>query len=64
MKALDAIKMMEEEGWFLVRQRGSHKQYKHPVKRGPVTIAVDKQSDEIAPGALSSIFKQAQIDKK
>ena len=64
MKALDVIKMIEKDGWFLVRQKGSHKQYKHPVKKGLVTIAAHKQSDEIAPGTLGSIFKQAQIDKK
>ncbi|MGH2553787.1 MAG: type II toxin-antitoxin system HicA family toxin [Chitinophagaceae bacterium] len=47
---------------FLVRQKGSHKQYKHPVKKRLVTIAAHKLSDEIAPGTLNSIFKQAQID--
>lgn len=64
MKAREVIKMIELDGWFLVRQRGSHKQYKHRIKKGLVTIAVHKQSDEIAPGTLSSIFKQAQIRKK
>ena len=48
----------------MVRQRGSHKQYKHPVKKGLVTIAAHKMTDEIAPGTLNSIYKQAQIDKK
>jgi len=48
----------------MVRQRGSHKQYKHPVKKGLVTIAAHKMTDEIAPGTLSSIYKQVQIDKK
>jgi len=56
--------MIEKDGWFLVRQKGSHKQYKHAVKKGLVTISAHKQSDEIAPGTLASIFKQAQIVKK
>lgn len=64
MKAREVIKIIELDGWFLVRQRGSHKQYKHRIKKGLVTIAAHKQSDEIAPGTLNSIFKQAQIHKK
>jgi len=63
MKAKDVIKIIEKDGWFLSRQKGSHKQYKHPNKKGLVTIAAHKLSDEIAPGTLNSIFKQAQIEK-
>lgn len=64
MKIREVIKIIEADGWFLVRQKGSHKQYKHPAKKGLVTIAGHKLSDEIAPGTLNSIFKQAQIEKK
>jgi len=63
MKVRDAIKIIEKDGWFLIRQKGSHKQYKHASKKGLVTIAAHKLSDEIAPGILNSIFKQAQIEK-
>ena len=55
---------MEEDGWYLSRQKGSHKQYKHKSKKGLVTVAIHKMSDEIAPGTLNSIFKQAQLKKK
>ena len=64
MKAREVIKLIEKDGWFLARQKGSHKQYKHPVKKGLVTIAAHKLTDDIAPGTLNSIFKQAQIDKQ
>ena len=64
MKARDVIKIIEKDGWYIVRQKGSHKQYKHPIKKGLVTIAAHKLSDEIATGTLNSIFKQAQIDSK
>ena len=64
MKARDVIRMIEEDGWYLVRQKGSHKQYKHKMKKGLVTIAAHKMSDEIAPGTLNSIFKQAQLKNK
>ena len=62
MKAKDIIKLIEKNGWFLVRQKGSHKQFKHSVKKGLVTIAAHKMSDDIAKGTLNSILKQAQID--
>jgi hypothetical protein len=35
-----------------------------PIKKRLVTLAIHKMSDEIAPGTLNSIFKQAQIKKK
>ncbi len=61
MKVSEVIKLIEKDGWFLVRQKGSHRQYKHPSKKGLVTIAVHKLSDEIARGTLNSILKQADI---
>ncbi|MBL7766679.1 MAG: type II toxin-antitoxin system HicA family toxin [Chitinophagaceae bacterium] len=61
MKAKQIIQIIEKDGWILSRQNGSHKQYKHPIKKGLVTISAHKMSDEIAPGTLNSIFKQAKI---
>jgi predicted RNA binding protein YcfA (HicA-like mRNA interferase family) len=61
MKVSEIIKIIENDGWFLVRQKGSHRQYKHRVKKGLVTIASHKMSDDIAIGTLNSILKQAQI---
>jgi predicted RNA binding protein YcfA (HicA-like mRNA interferase family) len=60
VKVKDAIKLIENEGWFLVRTRGSHRQYKHSLKPGLVTIA-GKPSDELAPGTKNSILKQAGL---
>jgi predicted RNA binding protein YcfA (HicA-like mRNA interferase family) len=60
MKVREAIKLIEDDGWFLVRTRGSHRQYKHAQKPGLVTIA-GKPSDELAPGTKNSIFKQAAL---
>jgi predicted RNA binding protein YcfA (HicA-like mRNA interferase family) len=39
VKVRDVIKMLEDDGWFDVRQRGSHRQFKHASKPGLVTIA-------------------------
>jgi predicted RNA binding protein YcfA (HicA-like mRNA interferase family) len=50
--------MMKDDGWQLVRQAGSHRQFKHPTKPGLVTVA-GKPGDELAPGTLNSIMKQA-----
>jgi predicted RNA binding protein YcfA (HicA-like mRNA interferase family) len=63
MKARDVIRMIEADGWYLSRRRGSHRQYKHLSKKGLVTIAAHKLSDEIASGTLNSILKQAQLKK-
>ena len=62
MKIRDVIKMLEKDGWYLVRTRGSHRQYKHAAKKGLVTIA-GKSGDDLAPGTLYSVYKQAGIKK-
>ncbi len=62
-KIRDIIKQIENDGWYLATTRGSHRQYKHPVKPGRVTIA-GHAGDELAPGTLNSILKQAQIREK
>ena len=58
MKVRDVIKLIEASGWYLARTKGSHRQFKHPKKKGVVTVP-NKLSDELAPGTLNSIFKQA-----
>ncbi len=60
MKIREAINMIEKEGWFLVRQKGSHRQYKHKKRLGRVTIA-GNLSDDLAPGTMNSILKQAGL---
>jgi predicted RNA binding protein YcfA (HicA-like mRNA interferase family) len=51
---------MEPDGWFLVTTKGSHRPDKHPVKPGRITLA-GHPADDLAPGTLNSIFKQAKI---
>jgi predicted RNA binding protein YcfA (HicA-like mRNA interferase family) len=62
MKVKDAIKILEQEGWYLKRTKGSHRQFKHPTKLGTVTIS-GKLSKESPIGTLKSIWKQAQIEE-
>jgi predicted RNA binding protein YcfA (HicA-like mRNA interferase family) len=54
--------LIEDDGWYLVVTKGSHRQYKHPTKPGRVTIA-GHPTDDLAPGTLNSVFKQAQVQK-
>jgi len=63
MKVRDVIKLIKDNGWYLVTTKGSHRQYKHPFKSGRVTIA-GHPGDDLAPGTLNSILKQAQLKEK
>lgn len=59
-KVRDAIRIVEEDGWYLHATRGSHRQYKHPTKPGRVTIP-GKMRDDLAPGTFNSVLKQAGL---
>ncbi len=60
MTVREAIKLIEDDGWFLDRQRGSHRQFKHPTKPGLVTVAGQPPMD-LAPKTLRSILRQAGL---
>jgi predicted RNA binding protein YcfA (HicA-like mRNA interferase family) len=60
MKVRDVIRLIEKHGWYLKRTRGSHRQFRHREKAGAVTIA-GHLNDELAPGTLNSILKQAGL---
>jgi predicted RNA binding protein YcfA (HicA-like mRNA interferase family) len=60
MKVRDVIKIVEKDGWYLVRQKGSHRQFKHNSKKGIVTIS-GGNSLELHPKTLRSIFRQAKM---
>ena len=60
MKFREILKIIENDGWRLDRQKGSHRQYKHPFKRGIVTLA-GHPGDDVRSGTLNSILKQAGL---
>jgi predicted RNA binding protein YcfA (HicA-like mRNA interferase family) len=60
MKVAEILRLLQQEGWFLVAQRGSHRQFKHESKPGRVTVP-GKPSDDLAPGTQNSILKQAGL---
>ena len=61
-KVKELLVMLQADGWRLVRQKGSHRQYHHASKLGTVTVA-GKDSVEVPPGTLNSILKQAGLKK-
>jgi len=60
MKIRKLIKLIESDGWSLHCEKGSHRQYRHPVKSGLVTIP-GHLDDDVNPGTLQSILKQAGL---
>ena len=60
MKVREVIRLIEQDGWYLVASKGSHMHYKHKTKLGRVTVA-GKGSKDIAPGTLLAIMKQAGL---
>ncbi|MFO1288064.1 MAG: type II toxin-antitoxin system HicA family toxin [Rubrivivax sp.] len=61
-KGQELIAQLEADGWFKVRQKGSHRQYHHASKLGTVTVA-GKPSVDVPPGTLNSVLKQAGLKK-
>lgn len=62
MKVKELIALLEADGWFLVRTKGSHRQFHHPTKRGTVTVS-GKPSVEVPAGTLNSALRQAGLKK-
>jgi len=60
MKVKQAIAIIEKDGWYLTRTRGSHRQFKHDTKPGLVTVP-GKSSDDLAIGTENSILRQAGL---
>jgi predicted RNA binding protein YcfA (HicA-like mRNA interferase family) len=61
LKIRIVLQILADDGWILARQRGSHRQFRHPWKPGIVTVA-GKPSDDLAPKTRKSIFKQARLN--
>jgi len=60
VKVGEILRLLQADGWYLVSTRGSHRQFKHPARPGRVTVP-GKPSDDLAPGTLNSILKQAGL---
>ena len=62
MKVRELVGMVERDGWVQVRTRGSHRQFKHPVKSGTVTVS-GKAGIDVPPGTLNNMLKQAGLQQ-
>lgn len=60
MKVREVIKLIENGGWYLVRTKGSHRQFRHPQKPGVVTVS-GNLGKEMPPGTFNSVLKQAEL---
>jgi predicted RNA binding protein YcfA (HicA-like mRNA interferase family) len=60
MKVKELIALLESDGWSQIRQRGSHRQFRHAIKPGTVTVS-GKPSVDVPPGTLNSVLKQAGL---
>ena len=59
MGSAEVIRLLEADGWCLVRSKGSHWHFKHPSKRGLVTVPHPKK--DLPTGTLKSIEKQSGL---
>lgn len=59
MRVRELEQILREDGWYVVKQVGSHRQYKHPVKSGKVTVPI--HSGDLDKGTVNSILKQAGL---
>jgi predicted RNA binding protein YcfA (HicA-like mRNA interferase family) len=59
MNSREVIRRLQFDGWFEVAQSGSHKQFKHPVKPGRVTVVYPQR--DVPEGTLRSIEKQSGL---
>jgi predicted RNA binding protein YcfA (HicA-like mRNA interferase family) len=60
MKVREVIRRLKADGWFSVKARGGHRQFKHAMKGGRVTVA-GKLGADVKPKTLKSIWRQAQL---
>ncbi len=60
MKVRAVLRILKEDGWVIQSTRGSHRQLKHPTKRGTVTVS-GNPGIEVPPGTLNSILNQARL---
>jgi len=62
MKVRDVLRLLADDGWVRVAQKGSHRQFRHPTKPGKVTVP-GRPSDDVPIGTLKSIFRQAGLEE-
>ena len=62
MKVREIIKLIELDGWYRIKAKGGHRQFKHPVKRGRVTVPSQMNAD-LDQKTAKSILRQAGLEE-
>ena len=62
MKVREIIKLIETDGWYRIKAKGGHRQYKHSVKRGRVTVSGQMNAD-LDTKTEKSILRQAGLEE-
>ncbi|HJS08885.1 MAG TPA: type II toxin-antitoxin system HicA family toxin [Pirellulales bacterium] len=60
MKVREVLRLLRNDGWVLIRQSGSHRQFQHTSKPGTVTVA-GKPGDDLHPKTAASVLRQAGL---
>ncbi|OFZ79223.1 MAG: addiction module toxin, HicA family [Bdellovibrionales bacterium RIFOXYD1_FULL_53_11] len=60
-KVREILRVLKNDGWVLLRQKGSHQQFAHPTKKGLVTVSFHSSNDDLHPRIAKSIFNQAGL---
>ena len=60
MKVREVIRLLEHDGWVMVETHGDHRQFKHPTKRGRVTVS-GSLGDDMPKGTFASVRRQAGL---
>lgn len=60
-KVRDILRVLKDDGWLLLRSKGSHLQYAHPHKMGLVTVSFHSANDDLHPKTANSILRQAGL---
>jgi predicted RNA binding protein YcfA (HicA-like mRNA interferase family) len=63
-KVRDVLQLLQNDGWVLLRSKGSHQQYAHPVKAGVVTVSYHSGNDDLHPKTVATIFRQAGLNRR
>jgi len=61
-KISDILRLLLDDGWYVVTDGGSHRQLRHPIRPGRITVH-GMLGDDVAPGTLNSILKQLRLEK-
>ena len=63
-KVRDVLHLLRNDDWVLLRSKGSHRQFAHPVKDGVVTVSYHSSNDDLHPKTAASILRQAGLTGK